>query len=244
VGIARRLLRDVRRRAEREWLQLQVETLFQHDARGRLLAVNEPDGPPAPRFFLGRSLDGDIWRVRHDVPAELAMTLRSILGAEPPLADPRQLPATWPQLCAALAAHAPVEQVWHGPAWHFPAAITPPNAVATVAVDDPAILLPSFPGWAASLSDNLPCAAVLVDGRAVAVCASARTSSLAAEAGVDTLAEHRGRGYAAAAVAGWAQAVRATGREPLYSTSWDNLASQGVARRLELVLYGVDLHIT
>jgi hypothetical protein len=33
------------------------------------------------------------------------------------------------------------------------------------------------------------------------------------------------------------------GQVPLYSTSWENLASQGVARRLGLQLYGVDLSI-
>ncbi|MGH2617528.1 MAG: GNAT family N-acetyltransferase, partial [Thermomicrobiales bacterium] len=41
----------------------------------------------------------------------------------------------------------------------------------------------------------------------------------------------------------WAQAVRQEGRIPLYSTSWENLASQAVARKLGLVLYGVDLDI-
>ena len=47
--------------------------------------------------------------------------------------------------------------------------------------------------------------------------------------------------HAAAVVAAWAAAVRASGRLPLYSTSWDNVASQGVARKLGLVLYGADL---
>ena len=38
--------------------------------------------------------------------------------------------------------------------------------------------------------------------------------------------------------------VRRRGLLPLYSTSWDNVASQGVARRLQLPLVGVDFHLT
>ena len=75
----------------------------------------------------------------------------------------------------------------------------------------------------------------------MAVCCSSRVTGRAAEAGVNTLEGYRGRGYAPAAVAAWAAAVRASGRLPLYSTSWDNVASQGVARKLGLVLYGADL---
>jgi len=60
---------------------------------------------------------------------------------------------------------------------------------------------------------------------------------------VDTLEAFRGRGHASRVVAAWAIAVRETGRVPLYSTSWGNLASQGVARRLGLGLFGVDLSL-
>jgi predicted GNAT family acetyltransferase len=75
------------------------------------------------------------------------------------------------------------------------------------------------------------------------VCFSARNTPVAAEAGVDTVEEFRGRGYAPAVVAAWARAVRQEGRVPLYSTSWDNLASRSVARKLGLVMYGADFSL-
>jgi predicted GNAT family acetyltransferase len=65
-----------------------------------------------------------------------------------------------------------------------------------------------------------------------------------AEAGVYTEDIYRGHGYATNAARGWATAVRATGRQPLYSTSWTNLASQVIAQKLGGVLYGADYNIT
>jgi hypothetical protein len=61
---------------------------------------------------------------------------------------------------------------------------------------------------------------------------------------VKTRADHRRRGHAVNAVAGWARAARSRGATPFYSTSWDNVASQGVARRLQLSLVGVDFSLT
>jgi predicted GNAT family acetyltransferase len=85
---------------------------------------------------------------------------------------------------------------------------------------------------------------VACDGHAVAVCGSVRQTGQAYEAGVETVLAYRGRGYAARAVAAWAGVVRALGRVPLYSTSWQNTASQSVARKLALIQFGSDLHIT
>jgi predicted GNAT family acetyltransferase len=78
----------------------------------------------------------------------------------------------------------------------------------------------------------------------VCICASVRISDAAHCAGVETQAGHRRRGHAVNAVAGWARAVQSLGAAPFYSTSWDNMASQGVARRLGLSLVGVDFHVT
>jgi predicted GNAT family acetyltransferase len=85
--------------------------------------------------------------------------------------------------------------------------------------------------------------AVVVDGHAVSVCCSVRETAEAFEAGVETVAAHRRRGYAPRAVTAWAREVRAMGRVPLYSTSWQNEASRAVARTLGLIHFGTDLHI-
>ncbi|MXY71814.1 MAG: GNAT family N-acetyltransferase, partial [Dehalococcoidia bacterium] len=76
------------------------------------------------------------------------------------------------------------------------------------------------------------------------VCGSVRITPEAHEAGVETSANARGRGFAVAVVAAWAQAVRALGAEPLYSTSWDNAASQAVASKLGLIPYASTFHMT
>jgi predicted GNAT family acetyltransferase len=71
-----------------------------------------------------------------------------------------------------------------------------------------------------------------------------RVTPTAHEAGVETPKQFRGRGYGGQVVAAWASAVRSLGCIPLYSTSWQNVASQAVAHKLGLVQYGTDLHIT
>jgi len=64
------------------------------------------------------------------------------------------------------------------------------------------------------------------------------------EAGVETLADFRGRGYAKDVVAGWARLVQFMGAIPLYRTSWENTASQAVAKKLSLLSYGADFQIS
>ena len=119
-----------------------------------------------------------------------------------------------------------------------------PPEVIQVSPSTTHLLGPEFAWLADELEVRNPVMAVVVDGLAVSVCFSARSTRAAAEAGVETLPEHRGRRYAGVVTAAWAAEVQRQGRIPLYSTSWTNHASRRVAARLGLIQYATDFHIT
>jgi Acetyltransferase (GNAT) domain len=80
--------------------------------------------------------------------------------------------------------------------------------------------------------EGSPWAMIVEDGQVVAVCHTPRLTPLGAEAGTWTSPSYRGRGYAAATTATWAELL--PGIQLFYSTSADNRSSQRVAERLGL----------
>lgn len=225
-------------------LELQLETMYRIDVRGRLSGRNQTGVDPPPRLFLGRTTAGNRWLVRDDQPQSVVDELTRVLEREPvpeKLGDP---PLGQERLREILERDAPITREYRGPAFWFPGELPPAPGVELVPPRRVELLRPSFPGWADDIEAAQPCAAIVRDGVAVAVCASATLPRRAAEAGVDTLEAHRGRGYARRVVVAWATAIRRAGLIPLYSTSWDNVASRGVARRLGLVPYAEDFHLT
>ena len=89
--------------------------------------------------------------------------------------------------------------------------------------------------WSDLLAGRLGPWAIAVDaGRVVALCHTPRARGGAAEAGVWTHPDDRRRGHASAVTSAWAAIARSRYDVLFYSTSADNLASQGVARRLGL----------
>lgn len=230
-----------------ELMNIHVRALFTHNSESRLLFVNEPGGSAAPaaRLFLGRTRAGNVWRFRADIPEKLCEELSALCADEPSLsAEFNEPPRHLETYIRLLEKHAPVEKPEMGPAYRFPQNIPPPSRpLVAVTEKNAEVLRGGFEEFAPELPDWQPFVALVEDNRAVSICRSARITSEAHEAGVETLTDFRGKGYAQEAVIEWARRVQAAGAIPMYSTSWDNLASQAVARKLRLYCYGADFHL-
>jgi RimJ/RimL family protein N-acetyltransferase len=234
-----------------------VEALFTHDVSGRLLLVNETtadgslSGKPAPRFYLGRSRAGCVWRFRASSPASVVRELEEVVARELPWSGDveRDRDPIGRSDYARILRSVARDDVWSGPFYgmtneqdehdeqHRVVRIDSSNAELLLAkhlgewIDVALEWQPMF----VSLND---------DGDAVALCASVRRTNDAHTAGVETAPSFRRQGFALAAVRAWLRGVRALGLLPIYSTSWDNLASQGLAARLGLVMLGTDFHLS
>lgn len=235
-----------------ELMEIHINTLFCCDADGYLRCVNEASEPPAPLFYMGRTPQANLWRVRYDLPATTRAELDALCRAEPLATDFTRPPQYSAQIKAVLAEHVALDQQqeYRGPAFYV-AEDHIPLANTVLITDANAELLRENFDWALPFAENqsiLPIA-VTVEGatpkeaRAVSVCFCSRRPGQATEAGLETVVEFRGKGYGSSTVAAWATAVHAMGCMPLYSTSWDNLASRAIARKMGMRFYGEDWSI-
>jgi hypothetical protein len=230
-----------------ELMNIHVGALFTHNAESRLLFVNEPDGPtlPAPRLFLGKTRLGNVWRFHADLPAELCEELNALCLEEPSLgALFNEPPRHFETMVRLLGKHAPLQEISSGPAYRFTEYRAVAKPVLAVTEHNAEMLQGGFEDLVTELSTWQPFVALVEGNRAVSVCRSVRITSEAHEAGVETLPVFRGKGYAKNVTAEWARLVQVAGAVPLYSTSWQNTASQAVARKLKLKCYGVDFQIS
>jgi ribosomal protein S18 acetylase RimI-like enzyme len=229
-----------------ELMNIHLRTLFTHDTGSRLLFVNEPDGTrsPAPRIFLGRTREGNVWGVHADLQKNLIEELNALCADEPPInIEFNEPPRHAERYVRLLEKHAPVKEVSSGPAYNFLENAAPSKHLAVITERDAGKLRGGFEKLVAELPAWQPFVALTEDNRAVSVCRSARITPEAHEAGVETLPDFRGRGYAKDVVAEWARLVQSVGAIPLYSTSSENAASQAVARKLRMNCYGADFQV-
>lgn len=225
-------------------MRCHVEALFTCDAAGKLVAVNESGGGPAPRFFLGRTADGSQCWFRNDLDESLIDDLAEVARSVDPRVPNEVEDHAATGFARLLEGFAPVEKTWAGPVYAFPVDIPEYAEAVLVTPANAEVLRPYFDDWLGDVELGLPFAAVLEGDQAVSLCCSVRMTSEAHEAGVETHPSFRGKGHAVRATAAWARIVRKAGAVPLYSTSWENVASQSVARKLGLVQFGADVHLT
>jgi hypothetical protein len=238
-------------------LGLECATIFDLSASGRLLRRSSPDCAPAPRLRLAGCEAGNVLHFRSDVSDETARAVQTLAAREPPLALPHSAPTHTDEYVRLLGDESPVEHNELGLLWTFP---------ESVAYDHPAKLVASGTSEGDALLAHLTkqgmprnlveagfvdvgefwapwC--VAFDGNQIASIAfAAGLCPEGAEVGVYTFPPFRGRGYAAAATAGWAYLPALRGRTLFYGTSRANLSSQRVAQRLGLRFLGSTLAIT
>ena len=224
---------------------LHLATHYHLDERGRMVAINELDVPPAPRFCMGRTTVGNSWHFRHDCPDSICQEIEKLCQAEPIPSDLATLPEHYHAIRQVLEQDAPIQREYRGPAYWVPEQTSNEGSAILLDASNMQWVEPHFywllkPG---EFQNAAPVAAVIEEGKAVSICFCSRIPCPASEAGLNTVEAYRGRGYGAAAVVGWATALRQQGCIPLYSTAWDNLASQAVARKMGMVCYGEDWRI-
>ena len=211
-----------------------AETMFQTDAQGRLVGAS-------PDFHLLRSADCVIVRCHARLADDVAAQLRAL--AQRPRGRPSQWARDYAEFLQVLSAVRPLKAVRSGPLHGFPDLRSAATGAVAIDAGNADLLLGGLDEWAPDAARGLPMTAVVVDGHAVSVCASVNASASAHCAGVETAPAYRGRGFAARAVAAWAKAVQTIGAAPYYGTTFDNLASQAVARRLGLDLVAAEFTV-
>lgn len=177
------------------------------------------------------------------VPDAAAAELAAAFAATAPARDPAAPPPALDRCRRILEAGRAIEQ-HAGPNYVFPDAVPPRPGVLIERSDRPGrdALRGANPGnwepveWDELLDGRLGPWTMVLDGdRAVSICHTPRPlTPRAAECGVWTQLGARGRGYAAATAAVWADLLRPTGRVLFYSTDAANRSSQRVAERLRL----------
>jgi RimJ/RimL family protein N-acetyltransferase len=216
-----------------ELVRIQYEAAL--DGRGRLAECYG--------VTIASCMDGHAMWIGDEVPDALAEELtRRFERAKRP-ARPDEAPPVLAQ-CAQILGGGGALQRRAGPSYVFPADVQYACDATIERSDGPGVdrLRSANPGnwhpveWDELLDGRLgPWTIIAHGGRAVSVCHTpGPLRAWAAECGVWTDPQHRGRGHAAATAAAWVPLVRAPERQLFYSTDHDNLSSQRVARRLQL----------
>jgi hypothetical protein len=224
-------------------IEIEIETLWKRDARGRLTTTAERNGRPAPHVVIAIATDGQRAAIGSDVPGAVAEDLRAVVADSPLAAAPSAPPVAILRCRQLLEPVVGSLELSSGPSYWIPLGTQYASKAAVVVPGsngvEPLRRLPPD-GWSPDewrdLMDGAlgPWAAAGEGDQVVALCHSARLTDRGAEAGVWTAPGHRGQGLAASVTAAWSALFDRGEWHLFYSTSADNFSSQNVARRLRL----------
>src|SRR5437016_1394005 len=166
---------------EQELMDMHVRALFTHDARSRLVSVNEPGGgtPAAPRLFFGRTRARNLWRFRADLPESLIAELQALCMDEPVGPEFHNPPRHMKAYLRLLETHAPVDKLGMGPAYHFTEYPAPSRPLVAITETTAERLQGGFEDLVAELPYWQPFLAIIEESRAVSVCRSVRITATA-----------------------------------------------------------------
>lgn len=216
-----------------ELMRYHTDVLFKHNTDNRITVVNEPPFDIAPLIFIGATKDGRIVRYLNSLNAEIIEKIEQVI---------RKNPTNLAEVIKIISLDHTLNDISFGPTYVFPDFREKSSIKAIkITYENKELLKSHFPYTFEDFDYKQPCFVIVEDNKVVSICCSARRTSKADEASVYTNEEYRGRGYGVDVTTAWAAEVKKQGRIALYSTSWDNFASQSLARKLNLIQYGTDI---
>ena len=225
---------------------------FGCDEAGRLSQYPGSDAHAAPRFYFGRTVQGNLWRFSADVPRDVLIDLARWAGLERPLdrggssrLAPPPLPERWPHILARLGAD---PLVGFGSAW---AVLKPsdgglwgPSSVGRVLrlnAGNARMLGKEFAHARNAAMRGDVCFVKLLDGEVVSSChTQCDRASGETELEVFTPEAYRGSGHARDVLWHWVESVRREGGVPVARSSWEDDSFLQFARRSGFKLWGED----
>lgn len=243
--------------SELELLSIEYQTLFVTTASGRIERENDPDHSPGPRMWLAGCAAGNVAGVRMDVEDDVAVEIIALAAMEPPLHLPGARPRYLDHYMRLLSQDSAEPKQSRGLIHELPHGLEYPHSPETIISEsaEGRRLYACFTerGMPAGLRELgfhdvshlwAPWCVALHEGDVAAVAFAARLSEVGAELGIATVHPLRGRGYAAAATAGWSRLPSLQSRALFYSTDQTNVSSQRVAGRVGLRLIGCSLRLS
>lgn len=224
-------------------LRIEMDTIWAHDARGRLTHVRGNPARPAPLLAAGTAGGAWLIDIGQEVEDDAAAAVEAYVRALPPPPD-RRVPLDAIARLSAMLDPAPDAITFDGGVGYLlPDHLALDSGAPVVTSASPAgertsLVAPPEANWRSDEWGDLlagrlgPFAIVRDGGTAISICHCARLTEIAAEAGVWTHPEHRGRRHAVAVTAAWASLLQPSIPYKFYSTSEHNTASQRVAARL------------